>query len=115
VFLTPIRLDPIVHVLPPESYEKWGLMCAALSDLDKLRVLVIDFTIWNFYNYETSNTPDNDALLAILQPLRSVNAVEIEVEMNMELPKEVKETLGPVRFSITQKQRPYDSATIAIY
>jgi hypothetical protein len=89
VFLTPIRLDPNVHVLTLESYEKWGRMCAAISDLDKLKVLLIDCTIWNFYNYETSNTPDNDALLAILQPLRSVNAMEFEVQMNMELPKDV--------------------------
>jgi hypothetical protein len=47
--------------------------------------------------------------MAILQPLKRVKALDFKIEMNIELPEEVRETVGPFDFSIAHTQRPFNA------
>lgn len=113
-----MRLDSSKQVIPPESYVRWEKSCKALSELENLHLLFIDFTIWSFGDYPDYNshkTVENDALIFIFKCLQPIRAVKIEVELNMELPELVKNALTPINILIKLSERSYDLRTFNRY
>jgi hypothetical protein len=110
VFLMPMSMSGESVELPPENYEHWGKACSAIGALDHLQVLTIDFTIWNFYDWQTVNSIEHEALVLILSPLQNIKAKVMEVETNVEVPELVKSSLGPLKFTLEQQKRPFGEA-----
>jgi hypothetical protein len=112
-FLVPIKLSmelfPRQKSLPPENYEAWEQACSTISSLHNLQILIIDMAVWNYHNYSTSNTIEDDHLISILSPLRGINAKHLKVEINAELSTSVRKILEPLGSSIIRRHRPYNS------
>jgi hypothetical protein len=104
-----MNLSPAVQSLPPENYVDWKQACTLLETLSCLQRLSIDITIWNWYDYKTTNTMEPEALLTILGPLQSLKVHKFDVEINSDLPEAVKSSLGPLSFKLIQRSRPYNS------
>jgi hypothetical protein len=71
--------------------------------------------VWNFRDCDTKNTLDPDALSSILQPLQSIESGVLGLEMNVEVPEEMKNSLQLEKFRITHKKRPYNFDVFMLY
>ncbi|KAH7071449.1 hypothetical protein BKA63DRAFT_419611 [Paraphoma chrysanthemicola] len=109
VFKVPMAISPALACIPPENYSDWERACTMIGTLSGLRILTIDMTIWNYYDYRTTNTMEDKALISILNPLKALQISFIEVELNIELPQTVKLVLEPFDFDVVQRHRPYNA------
>jgi hypothetical protein len=107
VFLMPMSMSGSFDVIPPENYDHWEKACSAIGTLDRLQLLTIDFTLWNFHDWKTINTIEHKALISILCPLKKIKAKVMEVETNVEVPELIKSSLGPLTFKLKQQRRPF--------
>ncbi|KAH7079686.1 hypothetical protein FB567DRAFT_449814 [Paraphoma chrysanthemicola] len=109
VFKVPMAISPALKSIPPEYYSAWERACTLIGTLSGLRILNIDMTIWNYYDYRTTNTMEDKALMSILSPLRVLQINSLQVELNIELPHTVKLALEPYNFDVVQRHRPYNA------
>jgi hypothetical protein len=93
--------------IPPEDYDRWGKACSTIGTLHHLQSLNIDMTLWNYRYYSMPDTIDDNHLLIVLSPLKSLRAGCFDVEVNAEIPDRVRKALEPFHFSITERHRPY--------
>jgi hypothetical protein len=95
--------------IPPENIVHWETACAAIATLKSLQNVTIDITILHHLRRRRPDAvKDSQALISILTPLKAICAREMEVELNTEVPDDVKDVLEPVAFTIVQRQRSYN-------
>jgi hypothetical protein len=88
----------------------WNIICELLQELPSLHVLHFEILAcdhdadYRFEHYEIYT------LCSILKPLRQIKARMIEVEMNVKVPDRVWEILGPVHFTTTFGDRPFNES-----
>tara|TARA_R110002003_G_scaffold534_20_gene20336 strand:- start:546 stop:1100 length:555 start_codon:yes stop_codon:yes gene_type:complete len=109
VFKVPMGISPALKCIPPENYAEWEKACGVIGTLGGLRRLTVDMTIWNYYDYRTTNTVEDKALIFILSPLKALRVNTMEVELNVALPEVVRSGLEPLNFIIVERQRPYNA------
>lgn len=114
IFVVPMRTALPRQFLPPEHYSNWQAACEAVASLKTLRSFIVDMVIKNWYDGKTpmqnaTQGVETKAFISILGPINSINAPEVVVELNVEIPEAVSSILGPLNFRVEQRQRPYDS------
>jgi hypothetical protein len=97
-----------VKFLPPENYDAWEQACSIIGTLRCLQKLTIDFTIWNYFDWQTTNTIAQQDVLYILEPLKNIKANIIELELNAQVPESIRAVLEPLNFDIREVQRRYN-------
>lgn len=95
-------------MFPPDNYGEWAASCALLSKLHGIRTLCVDMIVWDTSERVDMTAVEDDALVAILEPLNQVSAPVFEVELNLALPENVLAKLGKLAFTLTVRKRPYD-------
>ncbi|KAF2688149.1 hypothetical protein K458DRAFT_385719 [Lentithecium fluviatile CBS 122367] len=93
----------------PKTLPNWNQICEDLSSLPSLQTLSFDILADDPYfvrGYFTGTEPET--LLSILKPLKAIRSSRMEVELNIELPKEVVHLLGPVNYEIAFRERPFN-------
>jgi hypothetical protein len=112
MFLVPVQevrvLFPDVKFLPPEKYDAWDQACSMIGTLHYLQNLTIDFTIWNYFDWQNTNTIGHQDVFHILEPLQKIKANTILLELNAKVPETVRAVLEPLNFSIQESHRPYN-------
>lgn len=79
----------------------------ALVSLDRLQSLKIDIVILNGLGYQEEGI-EHEVFLFVFESLKPVRAQVFEIELNIELPHEVKAALGQVPFIMKVHKRPLD-------
>jgi hypothetical protein len=102
-----------VKYLSPENYDAWGQACSIIGTLQSLQRLTIDFTIWNYFDWQTTNTIAQQDEIHILEPLQKIKANIIELELKAEVPEAVRAVLEPLNFDIREVHRPYNGELFA--
>ncbi|KAF2444645.1 hypothetical protein P171DRAFT_431447 [Karstenula rhodostoma CBS 690.94] len=91
------------------SLPNWDQICEDLSGLSNLQSLSFDILMLDPY-FESFPLKMGDpiAFLACLEPLKAVRAAKMVVELNMTLPGEVVNALGPVEYEVVFRDRPFN-------
>jgi hypothetical protein len=93
----------------PKTLPNWNQICEDLSSLPNLQTLSFDILADDPYfdrGHFTGMEPNT--LLSILKPLKAIRSDEIEVELNIKLPEEIVQLLGPVNYKIRYRKRPFN-------
>ncbi|KAF1848130.1 uncharacterized protein K460DRAFT_68263 [Cucurbitaria berberidis CBS 394.84] len=118
VHISTTFLTPMKHwkrgSLPPENYDHWESGCHALSGLRRLQLLSIDMIVWDQLNHENTDAIEHQSLIYIFGALKAIRARTFQIELNIKLPDQVKNSLGPVPFEILYHERPYDRETFPL-
>lgn len=113
VFTVPMRMALPQQYLPPENYTNWKAACEAVGNLKSLHSFTVDMIIKNWYDDKppmenATKGIEKKAFIAILVPINCINAIEVVVEMNVEIPESVRSMLEPLHYRIEWQHRPYN-------
>ena len=99
--------DATVHEI--DDYAQWPQACHALQQLEGLRSLYMEISVYHMGDEWKTVAVDDHWLIAILGPLCAVRAPLFEIEMNLAVPDDVYTRLKNPTFVIIVKRRPYDA------
>jgi hypothetical protein len=97
-------------LFPPDNIDPWTECCEALAGLSRLRYLHFDIIARNGTRDPHSRLELFIEMLfiAILRPLKAMKAKDFQVELNVDVPQSIKNSLGVTPFILHTKERPYN-------
>jgi hypothetical protein len=108
MFLTLKRHMPAHGQFPLDNFREWPIACRNLKDVEALRSLHIQISVWDTEKCDGSGSIDDDSLTSILAPLNRITILAFEFEMNIPISDGVLPNLGHLTFVPVVKQRPFN-------
>lgn len=96
----------------PDDLNKWSRACEILSSFRHLQRLHISLLRWHFYSAgqqapsEDHEPLDDEAILFLLTPLKSVHAADFQVRLRSFVCEDVKKRLGSMPFDLLHPDAP---------
>lgn len=89
----------------PDAMSQWLAACKILASLEQLEDLKIVIAIWP-WSREPGGKMDDEDIVAVLEPLKAVQAATFSVVLTTNFTEDARQKLGPISFVVTQRERP---------
>ncbi|KXS99433.1 hypothetical protein AC578_8141 [Pseudocercospora eumusae] len=99
------EVTPSRKWFPPDEPVHWRAACQALACLDHLQDLDITLALWPISPTTGDYSVSNDAVVAVLEPLKAVHAVRFSVTLTNDFTDSARERLGALPFSVHRRER----------